>query len=153
LRPAQQPGRIPPPAERRRPPGRRGDGGGVPPEDGRLRPPLPRPERGGAAGGLPPRARRASRGPGRPPHGSGAVPHAPPAHPAGVSRIELVVFDLDGTLIDSAHDLAAAVNAALRRLAPAAEPVPLERVRTFIGDGASMLVARTLSAAGVALSA
>jgi len=68
-----------------------------------------------------------------------------------VSRVELVVFDLDGTLIDSAQDLATAVNAALARLAPHAPAVPLERVRTFIGDGAGMLVARTLAAAGVDL--
>jgi phosphoglycolate phosphatase len=69
-----------------------------------------------------------------------------------VSRVELVVFDLDGTLIDSAGDLVAAVNAALQRLAPGVPPVPGERVRTFIGDGAGMLVARTLAAAGVDVS-
>jgi phosphoglycolate phosphatase len=66
-----------------------------------------------------------------------------------VSRVALVVFDLDGTLIDSAGDLAASVNAALERLAPGTPPVPPERVRTFIGDGAGTLVARTLAAAGV----
>jgi phosphoglycolate phosphatase len=66
-----------------------------------------------------------------------------------VSRVALVVFDLDGTLIDSARDLAASVNAALERLAPGTPPVPPERVRTFIGDGAGTLVARTLAAAGV----
>jgi phosphoglycolate phosphatase len=69
-----------------------------------------------------------------------------------VSRVELVVFDLDGTLIDSARDLATSVNAALARLAPAAPAVPLEKVRTFIGDGAAMLVARTLADAGVSLA-
>jgi phosphoglycolate phosphatase len=66
-----------------------------------------------------------------------------------VSGVALVVFDLDGTLIDSARDLAASVNAALERLAPGTPPVPPERVRTFIGDGAGTLVARTLAAAGV----
>ena len=66
-----------------------------------------------------------------------------------MSRVALVVFDLDGTLIDSARDLAASVNAALERLAPGTPPVPPERVRTFIGDGAGTLVARTLAAAGV----
>jgi len=69
-----------------------------------------------------------------------------------VSRVDLVVFDLDGTLIDSAGDLAASVNAALQRLSPRSLPVSLERVRTFIGDGAAMLVARTLAAAGVSVS-
>jgi phosphoglycolate phosphatase len=66
-----------------------------------------------------------------------------------VRRVDLVVFDLDGTLIDSAGDLAAAVNAALARIAPRTPPVPLEKVRTLIGDGAALLVARTLEAAGV----
>ena len=65
--------------------------------------------------------------------------------------MQLVVFDLDGTLIDSARDLAASVNAALERLSPGTPPIPLERVRTFIGDGAAMLVSRTLAAAGVAV--
>jgi phosphoglycolate phosphatase len=69
-----------------------------------------------------------------------------------VSRVELVVFDLDGTLIDSAGDLAASVNAALQRLAPQSPAVPLEQVRAFIGDGAAMLVARTLAAAGVSVA-
>lgn len=64
-------------------------------------------------------------------------------------RVELVVFDLDGTLIDSAGDLAASVNAALQRLSPRTPPVPIETVRTFIGDGAAMLVTRTLAAAGM----
>ena len=67
-------------------------------------------------------------------------------------RVDLVVFDLDGTLIDSAGDLARSVNAALERLAPGTPPVPLDRVRTFIGDGAAMLVSRTLGAAGVSVS-
>jgi phosphoglycolate phosphatase len=69
-----------------------------------------------------------------------------------VRRVDLVVFDLDGTLIDSGGDLARSVNAALERLAPGTPPVPLDRVRTFIGDGAAMLVARTLAAAGVSVS-
>ena len=67
-------------------------------------------------------------------------------------QVDLVVFDLDGTLIDSAGDLARSVNAALERLAPGTPPVPLDRVRTFIGDGAAMLVSRTLGAAGVSVS-
>ena len=67
-------------------------------------------------------------------------------------RVDLVVFDLDGTLIDSAGDLARSVNAALERLAPGTPPVPLDRVRTFIGDGAAVLVARTLGAAGLSVS-
>ena len=64
-------------------------------------------------------------------------------------RRSLVVFDLDGTLIDSAADLAAAVNATLARLSPATPPLPLERIRSFVGHGAGMLVARALLAAGL----
>jgi len=45
-----------------------------------------------------------------------------------VRRVDLVVFDLDGTLIDSAGDLARSVNAALERLAPGTPPVPLDGV-------------------------
>jgi phosphoglycolate phosphatase len=64
-----------------------------------------------------------------------------------VRRVDLVVFDLDGTLVDSAGDLAAAINATLRHFSPATPPIPLEKVRAFVGDGAAMLVARTLAAA------
>jgi len=63
----------------------------------------------------------------------------------------LIVFDLDGTLIDSSRDLANAVNAALRRADPAAPTLTLEVVRSFIGSGARNLVARSLAHAGVAL--
>jgi phosphoglycolate phosphatase len=58
----------------------------------------------------------------------------------------LVVFDLDGTLIDSAADLAAAVNGMLARFA--ARPLALAEVRRMIGDGTSALVARALAARG-----
>ena len=69
-----------------------------------------------------------------------------------MSRVELVVFDLDGTLVDSAGDLAAAVNATLQHFSPSTRPVPIEKVRAFVGDGAAMLVARTLAAAQVDVS-
>jgi phosphoglycolate phosphatase len=57
----------------------------------------------------------------------------------------LIVFDLDGTLIDSSLDLATALNEALARIAPGTPPLPLEAVRAFIGDGARALVARSLA--------
>ncbi|HEY7409414.1 MAG TPA: HAD-IA family hydrolase [Vicinamibacteria bacterium] len=64
----------------------------------------------------------------------------------------LVVFDLDGTLVDSSQDLAAALNASLRRVAPATPLLPLSEVRGMIGDGARQLVARGLARAGLGLS-
>lgn len=55
-----------------------------------------------------------------------------------------VAFDLDGTLIDSAPDLALAINAMLAELsAPSLAPA---RIRGFIGDGIAMLVRRALRA-------
>src|SRR5262245_21725113 len=67
-------------------------------------------------------------------------------------RIRLIVFDLDGTLIDSTQDLASAVNATLARVAPGSAPLPIEVVRAFIGNGARELMARSLVAAGSAAS-
>ena len=40
----------------------------------------------------------------------------------------LVVFDLDGTLVDSSRDIAASVNAALGRVAPGTAALPLEAI-------------------------
>src|SRR6185437_11756686 len=56
----------------------------------------------------------------------------------------LVVFDLDGTLIDSAADLAAAINAMLADFDCA--PLSVAEVRRMIGDGVAMLVTRALAA-------
>jgi phosphoglycolate phosphatase len=67
--------------------------------------------------------------------------------------VRVVVFDLDGTLVDSSRDLAAAVNAALRRVAPGAPPLPDHQVRSFIGNGAGKLIERSLLASGLALPA
>jgi phosphoglycolate phosphatase len=64
-----------------------------------------------------------------------------------VNRAGLVVFDLDGTLIDSSADLAAAVNATLARIAPEAPALPPERIRSFVGHGAGTLVERALAEA------
>jgi phosphoglycolate phosphatase len=54
-----------------------------------------------------------------------------------------VVFDLDGTLVDSAADLAAAVNHALRGLGLPQRPVA--EITTFVGEGASRLVERAVA--------
>ena len=58
----------------------------------------------------------------------------------------LLVFDLDGTLIDSAPDLRAALNEMLRERGRT--PLSLAQVRQMIGDGAAALVARALAASG-----
>lgn len=62
-------------------------------------------------------------------------------------RFRLIVFDLDGTLIDSIGDLAAAVNQLLgeRGAAPLAVPA----VAAMVGEGARLLVGRALAAAGL----
>ncbi|KXS39499.1 MAG: phosphoglycolate phosphatase [Halomonadaceae bacterium T82-2] len=56
--------------------------------------------------------------------------------------IQLVVFDLDGTLIDSVPDLAAAVDAMLADLALA--PAGEAKVRDWVGNGSRKLVERAL---------
>lgn len=53
-----------------------------------------------------------------------------------------VVFDLDGTLIDSAGDIAAAVNHAL--VANGRKALPMSTIRRFVGDGARNLCARAV---------
>lgn len=65
----------------------------------------------------------------------------------------LLVLDLDGTLVDSSRDIAAALNEALARLAPDTPPVPLERILGFVGEGARLLVERALAHAGLGLAA
>ncbi len=55
----------------------------------------------------------------------------------------LIILDLDGTLIDSAPDLAKAANIMLERLNR--EFVSIEQVRQWVGDGAYMLVTRLLA--------
>jgi phosphoglycolate phosphatase len=67
--------------------------------------------------------------------------------------VRLLVFDLDGTLVDSSRDIAAATNAALRRVAPGAGEIPVEAILSFVGEGARVLVERSLRHAGLALSA
>jgi len=61
-----------------------------------------------------------------------------------VKDVRLLVFDLDGTLVDSIRDLTTATNAALGILAPGTPAIPLEVVRSFVGDGARPLLHRSL---------
>jgi phosphoglycolate phosphatase len=64
-----------------------------------------------------------------------------------MARPTVLVFDLDGTLIDSAPDLAQAVNALLAELGK--PPLTEAAIRPMIGDGARLLLARALAAAGL----
>jgi phosphoglycolate phosphatase len=59
----------------------------------------------------------------------------------------LIVFDLDGTLVDSRLDLAASANALLEGFG--ARPLAVEQVVAMVGEGARVLVDRVLRAAGV----
>jgi phosphoglycolate phosphatase len=56
--------------------------------------------------------------------------------------VQALIFDLDGTLIDSALDLALSVNAALRELGR--PPLPHKEVFGFVGHGAPVLIQRAL---------
>lgn len=66
------------------------------------------------------------------------MPTAPPARPRAI------LFDLDGTLVDSLADIAASANATLEKLGFPAHP--REAYRRFVGDGVAMLLQRCLPA-------
>ena len=56
--------------------------------------------------------------------------------------MDLVIFDLDGTLIDSSRDLANAVNATRAHLGLA--PIENETVYSYVGNGAPVLIRKAL---------
>jgi phosphoglycolate phosphatase len=58
----------------------------------------------------------------------------------------LLVFDLDGTLVDSVPDLRAALNQMLRERGR--RPLSSPQVKRMVGDGVPPLVARALAASG-----
>lgn len=64
---------------------------------------------------------------------------------------QLFLFDLDGTLIDSRADIAAAVNQ--MRARHDLPPLPMERVVAYVGDGVRVLAQRALEGAPVELDA
>src|SRR5271165_4540675 len=63
--------------------------------------------------------------------------------PIPVESIKLIVFDLDGTLIDSARDLCNSVNAALEHMGRPHLDDAI--IASFVGNGAAMLVRRSLA--------
>lgn len=63
---------------------------------------------------------------------------------SGPRRFDHAVFDLDGTLIDSRADLAAAVNHVLRSFA--LDELPPPTLYGYVGEGARVLVERALGA-------
>lgn len=62
--------------------------------------------------------------------------------------VHVLVFDLDGTLIDSETDLANSVNATLKHMGR--EPLPLERIASYVGQGASRLIEQALGVGATA---
>jgi phosphoglycolate phosphatase len=56
--------------------------------------------------------------------------------------MDLVIFDLDGTLVDSKQDLAQAVNATRKHCGLV--PLDLETVSSYVGNGAPVLVRKAL---------
>lgn len=65
------------------------------------------------------------------------------------NSMRLLVFDLDGTLVDSKVDLANSVNHALTEFGLA--PLPNETVYSYVGNGATMLIRRALGTAREAI--
>ena len=59
----------------------------------------------------------------------------------------ILVFDLDGTLVDSARDLAESIGELLQHYG--STPVPLAEVIEMVGEGAPVLVRRALARAGL----
>lgn len=58
--------------------------------------------------------------------------------------MKLLIFDLDGTLIDSQRDLANAVNAARAHMS--LPPLPEETIHSYVGNGAPVLIRRAMGA-------
>jgi phosphoglycolate phosphatase len=63
--------------------------------------------------------------------------------------LRLLVFDLDGTLIDSRRDLADAANALI--VERGGRPLAVDAIAAMVGEGAAMLIRRALRAAGTDL--
>jgi phosphoglycolate phosphatase len=59
---------------------------------------------------------------------------------------DIVGFDLDGTLLDTAHDIGHALNHALAHVGR--PPIPLKQTRQYIGAGSAKLMRDALEASG-----
>ena len=66
-------------------------------------------------------------------------------------RVRLFVFDLDGTLVDSLHDLANSANALLAQCG--ARQLGVDEVAAMVGEGAATLIARAFAAVRLPLPA
>lgn len=66
------------------------------------------------------------------------------------NRSAAVIFDLDGTLVDSVGDITASINEVLA--AKGLAPFSIETTLKFIGDGADALVERAFCARGITFS-
>ena len=62
------------------------------------------------------------------------------------SGFDIVVFDLDGTLIDSKKDIADSLNWTLAKLGY--DPIPMKTIESFVGNGIMPLIKRSVEAAG-----
>lgn len=65
--------------------------------------------------------------------------------PVPTAQLKLLIFDLDGTLIDSRRDLCESVNATLSRFQLTRQPEA--QIASYIGDGAGVLIERALATA------
>ena len=63
-------------------------------------------------------------------------------------KLKALLFDLDGTLIDSKRDLVQSVNATLREMGRA--ELPEDLVASYVGSGAPILISRALGGAACA---
>lgn len=64
-----------------------------------------------------------------------------------MKNISLIVYDFDGTLVDTLDDIALSVNLTLKELGQ--PPLDKEIVKTCVGSGVVMLLTRALNGSGV----
>lgn len=59
-----------------------------------------------------------------------------------LARVRLLIFDLDGTLVDSEKDLALSVNAVRNEMG--FKPLPIARIASYVGQGVQALIRRAV---------